>query len=68
MSEPVKECMDLEHCLRWLHLEPTHPARRLTASVRFSRGCIHCCLYRLERALERAFVAIVRPLRIVDVE
>jgi hypothetical protein len=24
MSEQVKECMDLEHCLHWLHLEPTH--------------------------------------------
>jgi hypothetical protein len=23
-SEQVKECMDLEHCLHWLHLEPTH--------------------------------------------
>jgi hypothetical protein len=24
MSEQVKECMDLEHCLHWLYLEPTH--------------------------------------------
>jgi hypothetical protein len=24
MSEQVKECMDLVHCVYWLHLEPTH--------------------------------------------
>jgi hypothetical protein len=24
MSEQVEECMDLEHRLHWLHLEPTH--------------------------------------------
>jgi hypothetical protein len=23
-SEQVKQCMDLRHCLHWLHLEPTH--------------------------------------------
>jgi hypothetical protein len=23
-SEQVRQCMDLEHCLHWLHLEPTH--------------------------------------------
>jgi hypothetical protein len=23
-SEQVKQCMDPEHCLHWLHLEPTH--------------------------------------------
>jgi hypothetical protein len=23
-SKEVKHCMDLEHCLHWLHLEPTH--------------------------------------------
>jgi hypothetical protein len=23
-SEQVKHCMDLEHCMHWLHLEPTH--------------------------------------------
>jgi hypothetical protein len=23
-SEQVKHCMDLEHCVHWLHLEPTH--------------------------------------------
>jgi hypothetical protein len=24
MSEQVKKCINLEHCLHWLHLEPTH--------------------------------------------
>jgi hypothetical protein len=23
-SEQVEQCMDLEHCLHWLQLEPTH--------------------------------------------
>jgi hypothetical protein len=23
-SEQDKECMDLKHCMHWLHLEPTH--------------------------------------------
>jgi hypothetical protein len=36
-SEQVRQCMDLEHCLHWLHLEPTHQEklgwpRRLTAA------------------------------------
>jgi hypothetical protein len=24
MSEQVRQCMDLEHFIHWLHLEPTH--------------------------------------------
>jgi hypothetical protein len=24
MSEQVKKCIDLQHSLHWLHLEPTH--------------------------------------------
>jgi hypothetical protein len=28
MSEQVKECMDLEHCPHWLHLEPTHQKKK----------------------------------------
>jgi hypothetical protein len=30
-SEQVKQCMDLVHCLHWLHLEPTHLLSTLSA-------------------------------------
>jgi hypothetical protein len=23
-SEQARQCMDLQHCLHWLHFEPTH--------------------------------------------
>jgi hypothetical protein len=29
-SEQVKQCMNLDHCLHWLHLEPTHPILHLS--------------------------------------
>jgi hypothetical protein len=37
MSEQVEECMDLAHCLHWLHLEPSHLADVLlqTAALLF---------------------------------
>jgi hypothetical protein len=28
-SEQARQCMDLEHSLHWLHLEPTHLALKL---------------------------------------
>jgi hypothetical protein len=33
MSEQVKQCMDLEHWLHWLHLEPTHLGRSSSVST-----------------------------------
>jgi desulfoferrodoxin (superoxide reductase-like protein) len=38
MSEQVKHCMDLEHFIHWLHLEPTH----LIATICFNPNLLSC--------------------------
>jgi hypothetical protein len=47
-SERVRQCIDLEHCLHWLHLEPTHlneqrhqaPVAGLCGGVSMERAAI----------------------------
>jgi hypothetical protein len=38
-SEQARQCMDLQHCLHWLHLGPTH----LLYCTGYTWGLLTCC-------------------------
>jgi hypothetical protein len=60
MSEQVKECMDLEHCMYWLHLEPTH--LRLPLAVAHQSSCGLSVRYRVEHGATRDLVGRIRRI------
>jgi hypothetical protein len=44
-SEQVQQCMDREHCLHCLHLEPTHLVHALCANIQPGMHHIHCIAF-----------------------